>query len=117
MAHLPTRSAADLRLPTRRCLAADGDQSDFVVVVAAGAGAAAGVEVVDVALDEAVLELSLDEELDEDSELAEVLAPPSLLADEYRSEYQPPPFKMKPPPREIWRLARGSPHLGQSLRG
>jgi hypothetical protein len=27
------------------------------------------------------------------------------LVDPYRSEYQPPPFKMKPPLREIWRWA------------
>lgn len=28
-----------------------------------------------------------------------------LLGDEYRSEYQPPPLRMKPPPREICRRA------------
>lgn len=35
----------------------------------------------------------------------------------YRSEYQPPPLRMNPPPREICRLACGSPQLGQSFNG
>lgn len=35
----------------------------------------------------------------------------------YKSEYQPPPLRMKPPPREIWRFARAAPHSGQSLSG
>ena len=35
----------------------------------------------------------------------------------YRSEYQPPPFKMKPAPPEIWRLAASALQLGQSFSG
>lgn len=35
----------------------------------------------------------------------------------YRSEYQPPPFKMKPPPREICRFASAFPQDGQSFNG
>jgi hypothetical protein len=36
-----------------------------------------------------------------------------LLGELYRSEYQPPPLRMKAPPPEIWRLAVFSWHLGQ----
>lgn len=36
--------------------------------------------------------------------------------DEYRSAYQPPPFRMKFPP-EIWRFAVLFEHLGQTSRG
>ena len=36
-----------------------------------------------------------------------------LLAPEYRSEYQPPPFRMNPVPREIWRLAVSALNAGQ----
>jgi hypothetical protein len=59
---------------------------------------------------------SLDELELEDSELDE---PPDLLLplELYRSEYQPPPLRMKPPPREICRLACAWLHLGQSVRG
>jgi hypothetical protein len=38
------------------------------------------------------------------------------FADEYRSAYQPPPFRMKLPPL-IWRCASGLPHFGQSFNG
>lgn len=53
------------------------------------------------------------------SEEAAVLSPPSFLAgaELYRSEYQPPPLRMKPPPREIWRFASALPQSGQSLSG
>ena len=40
----------------------------------------------------------------------------ALGVDEYRSAYQPPPFRMKFPP-EIWRLAVLFSHLGQTSRG
>jgi hypothetical protein len=42
-------------------------------------------------------------------------APPPEL--EYRSEYQPPPLRMKPVPREICRLASAALHFGQSRSG
>jgi len=42
---------------------------------------------------------------------------PEFLGDEYRSAYQPPPFKMNPPPSEICRLAVARLHLGHFLRG
>jgi len=35
----------------------------------------------------------------------------------YRSEYQPPPLRMKPAPPEIWRFALSALHFGQVLRG
>lgn len=41
------------------------------------------------------------------------LPPLFFGVDEYRSAYQPPPFKMKLPPL-IWRLAVCSPHFGQT---
>lgn len=43
----------------------------------------------------------------------ELLAPLEL----YRSAYQPPPLRMNPPPKEIWRLASALPQEGQSFRG
>lgn len=53
--------------------------------------------------DEPLVELDvllLEEELPDDDELE--LDPPALLPVEaYRSEYQPPPFRMNPAPREI----------------
>ena len=52
-----------------------------------------------------------------------LLLPPSLLVllpglfdvDEYRSEYQPPPLRMKPVPREICRRAVCSLQRGHSV--
>jgi hypothetical protein len=44
---------------------------------------------------------------------------PSALAgfaDEYKSEYQPPPLRMNEPPL-IWRFAVCCPHLGQTSTG
>lgn len=42
------------------------------------------------------------------------LPEPVLL---YKSEYQPPPFRMNPAPPEIWRFAAAALHEGQSLSG
>lgn len=58
----------------------------------------------------------------EDSELPvlfEVSFPPDDLFEEelYKSAYQPPPFKIKPVPREICRLAVSSLHFPQALSG
>ncbi|HVY27226.1 MAG TPA: hypothetical protein VHB79_11785 [Polyangiaceae bacterium] len=54
------------------------------------------------ALDVSVFLLSL--ELDDDDSLSVFFEePPPLLA--YKSEYQPPPFRMKPAPPETCRLA------------
>lgn len=44
------------------------------------------------------------------------LLPPGF-ADEYRSEYQPPPLRMKPVPALISRCALDLPHLGQTSTG
>jgi len=47
---------------------------------------------------------------------SDLLSPPPFLGvDEYRSAYQPPPFRMKFPP-EIWRFAVLLLHLGQTSR-
>lgn len=43
--------------------------------------------------------------------------PPLLPVLEYKSEYQPPPLRMNPVPREIWRLAVWFLHFGHSLIG
>lgn len=62
-------------------------------------------ELVDV-LDDSVFLLSLELELLDDDSLSLFFAlppPPPLL--EYRSEYQPPPLRMKPAPPDTWRLA------------
>lgn len=59
---------------------------------------------------ELLLEL-LDESL---SDFLALPAPP-LLA--YRSEYQPPPFRMKPAPPETCRLAVAWWHFGHSVKG
>jgi hypothetical protein len=75
---------------------ADDFVSDDVVGVAAGAAA----DSVFVVVDEDVVD-------SEEPGFAEL----------YKSEYQPPPFKMKPPLREIWRWASSAPQLGQVLRG
>ncbi len=56
----------------------------------------------------------VDDVLPEDDESPLFAGPPAL---EYRSEYQPPPFKMKPLPPEIWRLAVCCWHFGQSSSG
>jgi hypothetical protein len=48
------------------------------------------------------------------------LPPPPLLADPdelYRSEYQPPPLRMKPLPAETCRFALGLSHSGHVSRG
>lgn len=42
--------------------------------------------------------------------------PDLLLEDEYKSAYQPPPFRMKFPPL-IWRLALACPHFGHVSMG
>lgn len=49
----------------------------------------------------------------EDEEEDSVFLAPELL---YRSEYQPPPFRMKAPPPEIWRFAVFSLHFGHVSR-
>lgn len=54
----------------------------------------------------------VEEVLVDEEELSDFL-PPELL---YRSEYQPPPLRMKAPPPEIWRLALLLAHLGQVSR-
>lgn len=63
-----------------------------------------------------------DDDVDDDSELPVFLDesfPPDALLDEelYRSAYQPPPFKIKPVPREICRLAVSSLHFPHALSG
>lgn len=55
-------------------------------------------------LEELLLEPSLEEDVDELEDVDFDLSPPELLVDEYRSAYQPPPFRMKFPPL-IWRFA------------
>ena len=84
----------------------DDPDPDVEPEVAAGAALA-----VDVAVEVELAEDSLvEEELSAGDEEGEPLSedPESAFlgeADEYRSEYQPPPFKMKPAPLEICRLA------------
>jgi hypothetical protein len=57
-----------------------------------------------VELDDSLFLLSLELLLDDDDSLSLFLVePPPLLA--YRSEYQPPPLRMKPAPPETCRLA------------
>jgi len=75
-------------------------------LLAAGAGEAAGVlAAADAAAPVVVVEL----ELVDAAELAD---------DElYKSEYHPPPLRMKPPPREICRLASAALHLGHIFSG
>lgn len=70
-------------------------------------GAAGAVDGVDVDVVEAGAAVVVDEE--EDS----VFFAPELL---YRSEYQPPPFRMKAPPPEICRFAVFSLHFGHVSR-
>ena len=78
--------------------------------VLAGAGGAAGGVVEDVLVEDAVFE-------DAAESLDNELAPPFLLLlPEYRSPYQPPPFRMKLP-CVICRDAVALPHWGQSLMG
>lgn len=64
----------------------------------------AGVELVEV--DVELVELGVVEELDE-------LDESDFFADEYRSLYQPPPLRIKPPPPEICRRAVLLLQLGQ----
>jgi hypothetical protein len=74
-------------------------------------------ELVVVELPESLFLLSLELllELLDDSLSDFFVLPPPLLA--YRSEYQPPPFKMNPAPPDTWRLAVAWWHLGHSVRG
>ena len=69
-------------------------------------GAAGAVDGVDVDVVEEAAAVVVDEE---DS----VFFAPELL---YRSEYQPPPFRMKAPPPEICRFAVFSLHFGHVSR-
>jgi hypothetical protein len=66
-------------------------ESEAVSALGAAAGAALDVGAVP----------EVDDELPDESEEDEALPP----EDPYPSAYQPPPFKMKPAPREICRLA------------
>lgn len=65
---------------------------------------------------EALDEVELAELAELDSEEEELLAAPPE-EELYKSEYQPPPLRMNPPLREIWRWASGFPQEGQSLSG
>ena len=59
-----------------------------------------------------------EEELLDDEDVLELLEPPALLPVEaYRSEYQPPPFRMNPAPREICRRAVAWWQVGHSVSG
>jgi hypothetical protein len=68
---------------------------------AAGVGAGAAAGVLDPLLSEALLVLLAAPPLLPLSLLLLVVLPGLFDVDEYRSEYQPPPFRMKPVPREI----------------
>lgn len=72
-------------------------------------GAAGAVDGVDVD----VVEEGAAVVVEEDDEDASVFFAPELL---YRSEYQPPPFRMKAPPPEICRFAVFSLHFGHVSR-
>lgn len=72
----------------------------------AGALGAAGAELLD-ELDDVD---GVEDELDDSDFLLALLL-------EYRSEYQPPPFRMNAAPPEIWRFAVFWLHLGHVSRG
>ncbi len=57
------------------------------------------------------------EPLDDDDVPVDESDPEDFFADEYRSAYQPPPFKMNVELELICRLAVSSPHLGQVVNG
>ncbi len=84
------------------------DDPEPVDVPDEAAGAALGAAVVEVELvDESVLDEVLAAAVEESATPSDedLFGGVLLDAEEYRSEYQPPPFRMKPAPREICRLA------------
>lgn len=102
----PTSGPNQLLFPLDRTSAGASPYLDSdEPLLAAGAGEAAGVLAAAGAADAPVVVVEL--------AFAAELADDEL----YKSEYHPPPLRMKPPPREICRLASAALHLGHIFSG